>query len=102
MRARRGCWPLIAAGLLALAALGWFVGGWYSSGPLARDTAFTVPDGASLSAVARKLEAEGVIADAQAFRLRARVFGAGAPIKAGEFMFPKGGEPGQGADDHPG
>ena len=93
MLARRGCWPLIAAGLLALAALGRFVGGWYSSGPLARDTAFTVPDGASLSAVARKLEAEGVIADAQAFRLRARVFGAGAPIKAGEFMFPKGASP---------
>lgn len=93
MLGRRGCWPLIAAGLLALAALGWFVGGWYSSGPLKRDTAFLVPDGASLSAVATKLEAEGVIADADAFRLRARIFGAGAPIKAGEFVFPKGASP---------
>ena len=93
MLGRRGCWPLIAAGLLALAALGWFVGGWFSSGPLTRDTAFVVPDGASLAGVAAKLEREGAIDSAEAFRLRARVFGAGASIKAGEFMLPKGASP---------
>lgn len=87
---RGGGLPFIAAGLLALAALGWFVGGWFTPGPLEKDTTFVVPDGASLSSVAAKLEAKAVIASADSFRLRARIFGAGAPIKAGEFMFPKG------------
>lgn len=90
MLGRRGCWPLFAAGLLALAALGWLVAGWFTAGPLKQETAFIVPDGSSLSAVANKLESAGVIGDADAFRFRARIFGAGAPIKAGEFMFPKG------------
>ena len=93
MLLRRGCWPLVAAGLLALTALGWFVGGWFSSGPLKQDTAFVVPDGASLGSVAAKLEREGAIESAEAFRLRARIFGAGSSIKAGEFMLPKGASP---------
>lgn len=95
MLLRRGCWPLVAAGLLALAALGWLVSGWFTSGPLKQDTAFLVADGSSLSSVATKLEREGAIESASAFRLRARIFGAGAPIKAGEFMLPKGASPSQ-------
>ena len=66
------------------------MGGWYSSGPLQKDTAFTVPDGSSLSGVAAKLEREGVVSSANAFKLRARIFGAGSSIKAGEFLIPKG------------
>ena len=93
MLGRRGCWPLLAAALLALAALGWLVAGWYTAGPLQRDTTFVVPDGASLSGVASKLESAGAIDSAKAFRMRARIFGAGAPIKAGEFRFPKGASP---------
>jgi len=93
MLGRRGCWPLLAAVLLALAALGWLVAGWFTAGPLKQETAFVVPDGASLSTVASKLEKEGAIDSAEAFRIRARVFGAGAPIKAGEFLFPKGASP---------
>ncbi len=87
---RWGRTPLLAAVLLLLGVGTWFVGGWYSSGPLAQDTAFTVPDGSSLAGVAAKLEREGVIASASAFKLRARIFGAGSSIKAGEFMIPKG------------
>jgi peptidoglycan lytic transglycosylase G len=82
---------LIALGgalLLALAGL-YAVLPWYLSGPLEKDTAFLVPDGSSLSAVATKLESEGAIKSADSFRLRARLFGGGAPIKAGEFMLPK-------------
>ena len=90
---RRGCWPLLAAALLALAALGWLVAGWFTAGPLEQDTTFIVPDGSSLSGVASKLESAGVIDSARAFRLRARIFGAGAPIKAGEFRFPKSATP---------
>ena len=87
---RRGC-LLAAAGALLLVLSGWFVlGGWYGSGPLEKDAAFVVPDGASLATVADKLEREGVIASATGFRWRARLFGGGAPIKAGEFLLPKG------------
>lgn len=93
MLLRRGCLPVLVAALLLLGALGWLLGGWYASGPLAKDTAFTVPDGSSLGSVAAKLEAEGAIGSASAFRLRARIFAGGAPIKAGEFMLPKGASP---------
>ncbi len=90
MLGRRGC--LIAAfAALALAVSGfWFLSGWYASGPLGKDATFIVPDGTSLASVAAKLEAEGAIASADGFRLRARIMGAGAPVRAGEFLLPKG------------
>lgn len=88
---RRGLLALLA--VLALGAGAFVAGPWYLSGPLAKDTAFIVPDGASLSSVAVKLAKEGAIGSADGFRLRARLFGGGAPIKAGEFMLPKGASP---------
>ncbi|MCB2079127.1 MAG: endolytic transglycosylase MltG [Novosphingobium sp.] len=91
----RGC---LLAALVAAAVLlaGWlFLGGWYGSGPLEEDTPFIVPNGASLSSVADKLEDEEIIGSADAFKLRARIFGGGAPIKAGEFLLPKGASPSQ-------
>jgi UPF0755 protein len=93
MTMRRGCLPALVAGLLMLGALGWLLGGWFMSGPLKTPTAFVVPDGSSLGSVAAKLESEGAIDSASAFRWRARLFGGGAPIKAGEFMLPKGASP---------
>lgn len=95
MIGKRGC---LLAALLAAAVLGgiWIVlGGWYGSGPLEKETPFIVPSGASLSSVAAKLEEEGAIADARGFSLRARFFGGGAPIKAGEFLLPQGASPSQ-------
>jgi UPF0755 protein len=85
--------PVLAAILLLLGSVVWLLAGWYASGPLEKATAFVVPDGASLSLVADKLEKEGAISSSSAFRLRARVFGAGSSIKAGEFMLPKGASP---------
>ncbi|MEQ1496286.1 MAG: endolytic transglycosylase MltG [Novosphingobium sp.] len=87
---RWGRKPLVAAGLAILALFGWFAGGWYAPGPLSNNTAFIVPDGASLGGVAEKLEQVGIIRSASAFKLRARLFGAGSTIKAGEFRLPKG------------
>jgi UPF0755 protein len=92
---RRGC---IVAALAALALLvaGWsFLGGWYASGPLQKDTSFIVPDGSSLSGVAAKLEREGAIASASRFRLRARILGGRAPVRAGEFLLPRRASPAQ-------
>ena len=90
---RRGCLLAALAALALVIGAFVFVGGWYGAGPLAKDTAFVVPDGSSLSSIAAKLEKEGAIASAEQFRLRARVFAGGAPIKAGEFMLPKGASP---------
>ena len=85
---RWGCMPLVAAAALVLTALGWLGAGWVWSGPLTHDAEFVVPDGSSLSSVANKLQTEGVIGSAAAFKLRARVFGMGSTIKAGEFKLP--------------
>jgi UPF0755 protein len=91
--ARRGC-LLAALAALALLIAGWgFLGGWYGSGPLQKDTPFIVPDGAGLSVVAAKLEKEGAISSASSFRLRARFLAGGTQIKAGEFMLPKAASP---------
>ena len=86
---RWGCKPLLAAVLLLLAGLGWLGAGWWTSGPLDHRLAFVVPDGSSLGSIAAKLEQAGAIGSAGAFRLRARIFGAGSTIKAGEFDLPK-------------
>lgn len=87
-RSRRGRQPLIAAAAPLLVIAVWFVGGWYTSGPLAKEVAFRVPDGSSLSSVASKLEAEGIVSSASTFKLRARLLGGDSTIKAGEFALP--------------
>ncbi|TCP36910.1 endolytic transglycosylase MltG [Sphingomonas sp. BK235] len=84
---RLGCLGLIAA-LLLFAAGVWVAQGWKGAGPLSRPTHVTVADGSSLAGAARALERAGVIASAQRFRLQARVFGDGAPIRAGEYAIP--------------
>ena len=87
---RRGRFLALIA--VAVGAL-WFFSGWYSGGPLAKDTAFVVPDGASLGVVADKLAANGAISSASAFKLRARLLGGGGAIKAGEVLLPKAASP---------
>ena len=86
----RGCFlvALLAAALLVAGGL--FLRGWYGSGPLEKDHTFVVPNGASFNAVAIKLKNEGAIASAGRFTLQARLFGGGAPIKAGECLLPSG------------
>ncbi len=91
MTRARGC--LIAALALALVAALTVLWPWFGAGPLRKDTAFIVADGSSLAAVSAKLEREGAISSASGFRLRARLFGGGAPVRAGEFRLPKGASP---------
>ena len=91
---RRGC--LAGTALLVLllvAAVVVFAGGWWGSSELEDERSFVVPSGASLTAVANKLEEEEVISDADAFLLRAKIFGSSDPIKAGEFLLPAGASP---------
>jgi len=93
MISRRGCWLAALIGVALIITLGVFLGGWFGSGPLEKEKSFIVPSGSSLNAVAAKLEKEGAIGSARSFSLRARVFGGGAPIKAGEFRLPAGASP---------
>ena len=76
--------------LAALLSLLWLIGGWYIGGPLRKDTEFVVRTGDSLGAVADRLVKAGAIDTAATFRLRARLLGGGASIKAGNFLLPKG------------
>ena len=75
--------------LLAVGAYGvHFLYGWYGRGPLVKETTFSVPEGATLASVAERLEAEGVVASADTFRIRARLLGGSEPLKAGEYAIP--------------
>jgi UPF0755 protein len=87
---RRGCSLVAALLLVGAAALGWFAASWWFFSNLDEERAFVVPSGASLTAVAQKLEADGVIDSADAFLLRAKILGSSDPIKAGEFLLPAG------------
>ena len=82
-----GCIGLLI-GLVALVAAFLVVQGWGGSGPAPRTLTVQVADGSSLAAAARQLEAAGAITSAGRFRLLARVFGSGEPIKAGEYRIP--------------
>ena len=74
-------------GVLALALAGLvFVWSLLGSATITKDTSFTIPAGASVSSVADKLEAEGLISSASGFVLQARIFGSDTPIQAGEFL----------------
>jgi UPF0755 protein len=87
---RRGCLIVAALGVLLLGAVVWFAAGWWGSAAVEEDTSFVVPSGATLTSVAGKLEAEGLVGSAESFLLRAKVFGSGDPVKAGEFALPAG------------
>ncbi|RJX69913.1 endolytic transglycosylase MltG [Tsuneonella suprasediminis] len=81
---------VLAAALVAALAFAWFAHGWYGAANVPKDTSFIVPDGATLTKVARELEDKGLIASADSFLLRAKVFGGSDPVQAGEFLVPAG------------
>ena len=81
----------VLALLLAVVAGGGIWRGWAGAGPLAHDTAFVVPDGATLNSVSIRLQQAGAVFSARAFRFHARLFAhTGKGIKAGEFLLPAG------------
>ncbi|WP_271300675.1 endolytic transglycosylase MltG [Sphingomonas sp. CV7422] len=82
-----GCLGLLI-GLVALVAAFLVVQGWGGAGPAPRTLTVQVAEGSSLAGAARALEKAGAIRSAGRFRLLARVFGSGEPIKAGEYRIP--------------
>jgi UPF0755 protein len=84
---RLGCLAVLAALLLLTGVV--VVGrGWTGAGPAERAVTVQVPQGASLAATATALEKAGAIRSATRFRLFARLFGSGEPVKAGEYRIP--------------
>ena len=85
---RRARWLLLAPfALVALVAVV-FAANWFMPAPLEEERSFIVPDGASLTTIAGKLEKEGFIDSASRFLIGAKLFGGSRPIKAGEFLVP--------------
>ena len=84
---------LLAGGLLVLAGglgVALFLGMQRldSPGPLEAEARVIVPRGATLGAIALRLEEQGVIQDSLSFKLAGRIFGAARGLKAGEYAFP--------------
>jgi UPF0755 protein len=87
---RLGC-SLLLIGLAVAAFVAFrFVYGWTEAGPAQSDITVVVPDGSTIADAAVLLKKEGVVRSADAFLTRAKVFGRGKSIKAGEFLIPKG------------
>jgi UPF0755 protein len=86
---RLGCVVLLlaVAGGLAL-----FVAAqmWAGAGPAQRPLTVAIPEGTTLGGAAARLEKAGAVRSARRFRLLARVFGSGEPIKAGVYGLPAG------------
>ncbi|HYD06577.1 MAG TPA: endolytic transglycosylase MltG [Reyranella sp.] len=91
LRLKRGL--LTAATILVIVWGAVFLSGWYGSGPLEKPAAFVVPDGSTLTSVAGKLETEGAVRSASGFLTRAKILGSGDPVRAGEFLLPRGASP---------
>ncbi len=74
-----------AAGVLA-----WGRDQYTREGPLAETTCVRVERGASMSAVSRTLETDGVIGDARIFRIAADYSGRAGALKFGSYLVPPG------------
>ncbi|MFA6125588.1 MAG: endolytic transglycosylase MltG [Sphingomonas sp.] len=82
-----GCLGLLL-GLAAIGALFGVAQLWGGRGPLAHPITVQIAPGSSLATASVQLEKAGAIASASRFRMFAKVFGADAPIKAGEYRIP--------------
>ncbi len=87
---RLGCIILLIGLAVAAFVAFQFVRGWTETGPASKDITIVVPDGATLTTAAVLLKRAGAVRSADAFLTRAKIFGGGDPIKAGEFTLPKG------------
>jgi UPF0755 protein len=82
---------LIVGATLVLAALVGTYILWWGPGPKPGPHTVIIPEGSTVSSVARKLEREGAIpGTARTYYAMARLFGSHDPIQAGEFEIPRG------------
>jgi UPF0755 protein len=76
--------------VLAAAAVLFVLASWFGAGPAERPLRVQIERGSSIAAAAAALEEAGAIRSATLFRLDAKLFGGGAPIRYGEYEIPKG------------
>lgn len=81
-------WILIAGAAAVAVAFFAFASQISRAGPSAEETAFLVPNGASVTSIGRDLERSGLIRDARAFRLAHLVYERDAVLQAGEYEIP--------------
>ena len=88
-RRRRGPGRVVALGvfLLILAGIAWFANALFQpfKGDGGERIRVTIPQGSSLSQIADRLEAAGVIEDAGFFQLRARITGHSGDLRPGSY-----------------
>lgn len=82
-----GCFGVLLI-LALVAAAFWAAQLWGGAGPGTRNVSLMVAQGSTLTTVARDLEKQGAIRDADLFLAMARVFGDDTPIQAGEYRVP--------------
>lgn len=82
-----GCFGVLLIVALVAAAF-WAAQLWGGAGPGTRNVSLMVAQGSTLTTVARDLEKQGAIRDADLFLAMARVFGDDTPIQAGEYRVP--------------
>lgn len=82
-----GCVGMLVA-LAAIVAMFLFVQSWGGRGPARQTTTVLIRDGETLSDASRDLAKAGAINSARRFVLLAKLLGADAPIKAGEYRLP--------------
>ncbi|WP_336964131.1 endolytic transglycosylase MltG [Sphingobium aquiterrae] len=87
---RLGCLILIIGMAVAAFVAFQFVHGWKQAGPAKADISVVVPEGATLKSMAAQLQRAGAITSAETFLTRAKLLGSSKPIKAGEYVLPKG------------
>jgi UPF0755 protein len=77
---------LALAGVAAVAAF--LLLSWFGSGPAERDSRIQVARGSSVASASGALEEAGVIRSGALFRIGAKLFGGGDPIRYGEYEIP--------------
>ena len=81
---------LLFAGLVAVAAFGFYAYSEYSApGPLAEGKVFMVEPGQSVTQIGEALQQNGIVSNGRIFALLAQLTGQRARLKAGEYAFPK-------------
>jgi UPF0755 protein len=85
---------VLGAIVIAIAAFAYFLFASFTGpGPLAEDKILVIPKGTGVSGIAELLRQEGVIDNADIFKLGVRLFSKDKPLLAGEYVFPKATSP---------
>jgi UPF0755 protein len=82
---------LIGIGVIAAVGIAYYLYASFTGpGPSTEDKSLVIPKGAGVAEIAGLLKSENVIEDARIFQLGVRLLSDGKPLRAGEYLFPKG------------